>query len=107
MGVIDRYGEGREQQGRFICTLPRRMHAAIDRLRDRRNGIAIIMQIFNKGPTSKYKNLLATAVWRVLTTEWLIRHLSQVQQTIGRRPRIWFLLRRTPPVRLYPVSATR
>jgi hypothetical protein len=154
IGVMDRYGEGWEQQGRFVCTLPRRLsseladtihkerrargrefttnhvvaglsfgfwvnlltrnyehllwkdgvthafphappglsrerlHIAVDRLRDWRNSIAHHYAIFDKGPTSEYQNLLGTVAWADSHTEWLIRHLSQVQQTIGRRPRI-------------------
>jgi len=65
-----------------------KLHTSVERIRAWRNRIAHHFAIFDKGPTAEYQHLLQVARWTDLELEWLIRELSHVSATIGRRPRV-------------------
>lgn len=69
------------------ATLDKEIHTAADRLRKFRNRIAHHNAIFDKHPTSEYRNIQNLLEWICPDTAWLVRQLANPARVINQRPK--------------------
>jgi hypothetical protein len=69
-----------------VGTERKEIYQKLDRFRIHRNRVAHHKPIFDRTPMAEYQNILDLLGWICTDTQWFVRSISRVPQTISARP---------------------